>query len=159
MSCRKSPPALILGFLHHSLIQKLFTNYSVRRPEPSTSSMATARMETIRGPTSSMARAIGGYHMAKKFHVLMPLFTLPPTVKVTHCLVQNAYVNFDFRMSSSIYNCQDWCHWSFIKLMSLVICKCQRRFTKRQCQHTVLLEDWYSKQELLYNIGHLSSKK
>jgi len=28
-SYRKSPPALILRFLHHSLIQKLFTNYSV----------------------------------------------------------------------------------------------------------------------------------
>jgi len=64
-------------------------------------------METIRGPTSSMARAIGGYHIAKRFHVSMPLFTLPLRVEITHHLVQNAYVNFDFKMSSSIYNCQD----------------------------------------------------
>jgi len=47
-------------FLRHTLIQKLFTNYSARRHEPSTSlmataRMATARMETSRGPTYSMA--------------------------------------------------------------------------------------------------------
>jgi len=74
-------PALIL---HHSLIQKLFTNYSARRHERFTSWLATARMETTRGPTYSMARVIGGYRMAKRFHLLMPLYVLPLTVGVTH---------------------------------------------------------------------------
>ena len=82
--------------------------------------MVTARMETICGPTPSMARAIGGYHMAKRFHVSMPLFTLPLTVEVTHRLVQNAYIVCQLRfqnvvvdlylsrlMSLSIYICQD----------------------------------------------------
>ena len=70
---------LFCMFLHHSLIQKLFTNYSVRRHELSTSSMVTARTETIGGPTYSMARAI---------LLLMPLFALPFSVEVTRHMDQ-----------------------------------------------------------------------
>ena len=82
-SCCKSLPALC-AFLHHSLIHKLFTNYSVRRHEPSTSLMAIARSETTREPTYSMARATGAtHHMAKRLHLSMPLFALTLTVEVT----------------------------------------------------------------------------
>ena len=41
--------------------------------------METARTETTRGPTYSMAQAI----RAKMVHLLMPLFALPLTVEVS----------------------------------------------------------------------------
>jgi len=43
----------------------------------STSSIATARTETTGGPTYVMATTIGAYHLAKRFHLSMPLFVLP----------------------------------------------------------------------------------
>jgi len=58
---------LLCKFLHHSLIQKLFANYSARRHGTNcrTSSMATARTETTHGPTYSMTRGIGATHGEK----------------------------------------------------------------------------------------------
>ena len=55
---------LLFGeFLRHSLIQNLFTNgqllKAVEGTNRRTSSMATVRTETTRGPTYSMTRAIG----------------------------------------------------------------------------------------------------
>jgi len=60
---------LICAFLHLSLFQKLFTNYSysARRHQPSISLIATARTETTRGPTYSMARTIGSTAWQKGF--------------------------------------------------------------------------------------------
>ena len=60
-SYRKSPPALILrvlaSFVNSKTIHKLLRKDTNRR----TSSVATARTETTRGPTYSMTRAIWHY--------------------------------------------------------------------------------------------------
>jgi len=52
--------------------QILFTNCLVRRHKTSTSSIATARTESTRGPTYSMARAIGAtaWHFVCQCHYL-----------------------------------------------------------------------------------------
>ena len=67
-SCRKSLPTLILrAFLRHSLIQKLFTNYSYSTQREDTICLATARTETTRGLTYSMAGTIGTTAWQKGF--------------------------------------------------------------------------------------------
>ena len=60
---------LFCAFLHLSLFQKLFTNYSysARRHQPSISLIATARTETTGGPTYSMVRTIGATAWQKGF--------------------------------------------------------------------------------------------
>ena len=75
---------LFCTFLHHLLIQKLFTNYFYSTQQEDINHLATARTETTCGPTyvfnGSNDRC---YRMAKRFHLSMPLFVLPLTVKVT----------------------------------------------------------------------------
>ena len=58
---------LFCVFLRHSLIQKLFTNYSYLAQREDTNRLATARTETTRGPTYSMARTIGATAWQKGF--------------------------------------------------------------------------------------------
>ena len=69
---------LFCAFLRHSLIQKLLTNYSYSTQREDTNRLATARTETTRRPTYSMARTIG----ATAWHLSMPLFVLPLTVEL-----------------------------------------------------------------------------
>ena len=75
---------LFCTFLHHLLIQKLFTNYFYSTQQEDINHLATARTETTCGPTyvfnGSNDRC---YRMAKRFHLSMPLFVLPLTVEVT----------------------------------------------------------------------------
>jgi len=61
---------LFCAFLRHSLTQKLFTNVQHTQRDGTnchTSSMATARTKTTRGPTYSMTRAIGATPWQKGF--------------------------------------------------------------------------------------------
>jgi len=58
---------LFCAFLCHSLIQKLFTNYSYSTQREDTNCLATARTETTRGPTYSMAGTIGATAWQKGF--------------------------------------------------------------------------------------------
>jgi len=78
---------LFWAFLHHSLIQKLFTKYSEKTQTViPRSSMATAGMETTRGPTYSMTRAIWATPWQEGFicpcHCLLCHYS-PLTVEVT----------------------------------------------------------------------------
>ena len=50
-SCRKSLPALILRVLATFVNSKLFTNYLYSTQREDTNRLATARIETTRGPT------------------------------------------------------------------------------------------------------------
>ena len=58
---------LFCAFLRHSLIRKLFTNYSYSTQGEDTNRLATARTETTRGPTYSMARTIDATAWQKGF--------------------------------------------------------------------------------------------
>ena len=58
---------LFCAFLRHSLIWKLFTNYSYSTQGEDTNRLATARTETTRGPTYSMARTIDATAWQKGF--------------------------------------------------------------------------------------------
>ena len=84
---------LFCEFLHHSLFQKL-----ARRHKPS---MATARTETTRGPTYSMARAIGATAWQKGFICWCHYLCCHSQWKslVTWTNLSNGHIDEGYRMS------------------------------------------------------------
>jgi len=85
-SCCKSHPALILRILRHSLIRKLFPNYSYSTQREDTNRLATAKTETTSGPTYSMARTIGATAGQKGFICRCHYFVASATHSGSHSL-------------------------------------------------------------------------
>ena len=67
---------LFCEFLHHSLIQKLFTNYSARRHEPPYLLDGNGKDGDHSWTYLFNDYSDRGYPMAKRFHLSMPLFAL-----------------------------------------------------------------------------------